>query len=374
MKECVEKKPIKVLVVGLSDLIGGVETFIYNIMINSNKEDVIYDFLIIGDKKPVFEKEIFNFYNGENHIFYVPNYKDGIFKAIKELNKFYLTKGKEYKYIHLNTCTATKVIYCFPYYLRNKTKIITHSHNGNGRMSFNNKIFRPIVNLISFKRFSCSDLASKWLFGNKSVSKVKLINNGIDTKKFEFNLEKRINIRQRYNINDKCFLIGNVGRFMEQKNHSFLIDIFSEIKKSNPNSKLLLIGDGILKSDIKRKIESYGLRDSVIFAGIQYDVSEFYSSMDLFILPSLYEGLPIVAVEAQCSGLKCVFSDTISKQVDLLGYSNFYPLQEPAKYWADKILKENYIVEDRIGCSKVVKDKGYDIKDTARYLEDIYKE
>ena len=162
-----------------------------------------------------------------------------------------------------------------------------------------------------------SDLAAIYSFGKRDfeTGKVKILHNGISFDEYRFSEEKRTKIRKELCIDDNCFLMGHIGRFTRQKNHDFLIDVFAEVHKKYPNTKILLIGEGELKESVRDKCVMYNIIDDVIFAGVRKDVPDLLSAMDLFIFPSLYEGMPNVIIEAQAAGLRCLISDSITKQV-----------------------------------------------------------
>lgn len=361
---------VKVLIIGHTAKMGGVETFIYNTTIFSNKEKFEYDYLIHGYDQCVYEDEINNFYGNKEHLFFISKYKKNPFKCIKELIKFYKLNGKKYKYIHLQTGITSEILYVFPYCLFFKAKVIAHSHNGDGKKITNN-LFKPIVNFISKKKFACSDIAAKWLFGKKYADSVKIINNGIDTERFLYNDESRNKIRNKYNIGDKL-VIGHIGRFSEQKNHDFLIDIFKEVKTKNANSVLMLIGVGELEQDIRSKVTYYGLENDVIFVGAKKNTNEFYNAFDIFVMPSLYEGLPIVGIEAQASGLPCLLSKNISNQIYITDKVKLCPIEKGAEYWANEILSLDRSLKSRENYASIVRKNGFDIKDAVSFLENEY--
>ena len=201
------------------------------------------------------------------------------------------------------------------------------------------------------------------------------MNNGIQTKDYTFSEEKRDAVRKELGIQDDEVLLGHVGNFIEQKNHSFLIDIFSEIHSANPKYKLLLISDGMLMPIIKDKVYSLGLDDAVIFLGKTLKVSDYLQAMDLFLLPSLHEGLPVVLVEAQAAGLICVVSSTVAKEADLTESCFFLPIDSTAP-WAEAVKKLKYMKRNREENSTnniaLIREKGYDIEENADKLRQIY--
>ncbi|MFA0322568.1 glycosyltransferase, partial [Vibrio sp. 10N.222.55.A3] len=217
------------------------------------------------------------------------------------------------------------------------------------------------------ERFACSKLAGDWMFNDS----FKVINNAIDVNKFKFNLQDREQIRKEFGIHGK-FVIGHIGRFVEQKNHEFLVNIFHEVAKLDNDAVLLLIGEGPLQSKIRSKVEIEGLSEKIIFADSRKDIPNLLSAMDVMVLPSNFEGLGIVLVEAQASGIKAITSKDVvpleAKTTDLLEY---LPLGAPVQLWADKILsnKEPYIRDDKF---VEIKANGYEISDLVERLQSFY--
>ena len=202
-------------------------------------------------------------------------------------------------------------------------------------------------------RLACGEDAGKWLYREQ---KFTVLNNGIETNKYLFSDSVRSITRKELGVKENEILLGHIGNFIEQKNHTFLIDIFSEVHRTNPEFKLLLISDGMLMPTIKDKVHSLELDDAVVFLGKTMNVQNYLSAMDLFLLPSLHEGLPLVLVEAQASGLTCVVSDTVAREADLTETSWYLPIStvEP---W-----------------SKIIRDKNYLGKKSKRTLEAKYRE
>lgn len=186
---------------------------------------------------------------------------------------------------------------------------------------------------------ACSEAAAVdgWGCGAVQKGKVIILPNAIDVKRFEFNMLVRQEIRDKYGIAENDFVVGHIGRFYPQKNHEFLIDIFAELHKQKTNTKLLLLGDGPLQENIKQKVQMLGLSNDVIFAGLQNNSAPFYSAMDVFAFPSLWEGLGIVLIEAQYNGLPCIVNENIPKDAEIS--SNIYFVDENTDHWISKILK-----------------------------------
>lgn len=186
----------------------------------------------------------------------------------------------------------------------------------------------------------CSRAAAEWIFPQKYVDsdKVKVVYNGIDTKRFKYNVEKRREIRAELGIADN-FLLVHTGRFIDQKNQGFVLDVFKVVKQKNPDAKMVFLGTGNLLNEIEQKAEMLGIKSDVFFLGVKENVQDYLSAADCYIMPSLYEGLPVAAVEAQCSGLPCVMSANITKEVALTKATCFLSLDESVDVWADEVLK-----------------------------------
>ena len=167
------------------------------------------------------------------------------------------------------------------------------------------------------------------------------------------------------------YVIGHIGRFAEQKNHCFLIDIFCEVSKACPEARLLLLGEGTLQEEIRQRVSQYGLDDKVIFAGVKERTERYYCAMDVFVLPSLFEGLGIVNLEAQASGLSCVVSDQVPREVDVSGRMEFLPLGDAA-VWRDSLLKYKGLAHERENDWRDVYDAGYDVEKTAQVLTEVF--
>lgn len=362
---------LKVLILGMTDRIGGVETFIFNSTIYSDRNEIQFDYLVHDSKEAVFRKEINNFYDDREHFFFVPKIKKNPFKTFKVLFRFYWKNRDVYDWVHLQTGSAAEIVYVVPFIFFTRAKLIIHSHNGNGYSNALQMFFSPIVKMAAKKKLTVSDEASKWMYG--SERDVITINNGVDTERFKFNREKRTQIRKEYNVED-AFLIGHIGRFSEQKNHKYLVEIFKIISMRNEKAKLILLGEGELESKIKAQIREKNLVDKVIFAGIKNNTEDYYSAFDAFVLPSTYEGLPIVGIEAQTSGVPCFFSDGISKQILISKNSYMISLKETAAYWASEIEMGCKKCNHREDMHKIIFEEGYDINETVKKLRNVYTE
>lgn len=361
--------PVRVLQVFTILNRGGAETMIMNYYRNIDRSKVQFDFLVHRSEKGVFEVEIENL---GGRIYRMPPVHPKYFSIYqKELRRF-LSEHQEYKIIHGNFSELG-------YFLYKEAKkqgvptIICHAHNS--KMSLDLKApfrfyWKHACRKYITHMFSCSGPASRWFFGSANDTKTIMMRNAIETKKFSFNSRKTKEIKLALGIADK-FVIGHVGRFNIQKNHSFIIDIFHEVRKKCANAVLIFVGKGELEQKIAQKADSLGLKESVVFLGARADVNEIMQAFDVFLFPSLFEGLPVTMVEAQAAGLKCIISDTIPAEVRITDLVEFISLTQPADYWAERILtyKEGYPRKDMY--DEIV-NSGYDIEKNAKWLEDLY--
>lgn len=257
-------------------------------------------------------------------------------------------------------------------------KIIVHAHNtavfddcGREEKEKQHYMLREELSSdIATDFWACSGLAAEWLYGDKiPQEKIRILNNAIDVQSFKFNRQKRKEVRQRLRWEDKL-VIGHVGRFSYQKNHEFLIEVFKEAIKIEKNIRLLLIGKGPQESNIRSLVEKYELMDKVYFVGACNDVNCWLQAMDILALPSRFEGLPIVAIEAQTSGVKCLVSNTITKETAITDNISFLSLDVPV--WKDKILEYKIEMEHREKYANKVIQAGYDIQQYIKNLEIMY--
>ena len=212
-------------------------------------------------------------------------------------------------------------------------------------------------------KFAPSDLAAEYTFGKKAVrnGEVCMLHNAVDLDFYKYYPEERVRLRKAFGVQNRL-VIGHIGRFMEQKNHSFLLDIFHEIKKQKADAVLLLVGgNGNLETQIRQKVTDLQLEDSVIFAGIRSDIPQFLSMMDVFIMPSFFEGMPNTVIEAQATGLPCVIADTITKEANITGLVQYLPLNNPEN-WANVALE--VVGNQRVDTKQAFIDNKYDIEST----------
>ena len=349
---------------------GGQETLWMNVLRCSDRRNMSIDFLVKNSEMGAYEQEAKSL---GSSVFHQENLKSRskIFKYVERANVIYkfFKEHPGYDVMHINTYLAIDALFdIIGGKLAKVPCIVVHSHNSTGPHHYIHFVCRTIVNMMNIERVACSKEAALWMFGtNKNVT---MINNGIIVDNFKFDNDIRLKCRNELNISESEVLIGHVGRFDEQKNHSFLIDIFSKINYISNNYKLLLIGKGPLEESIRTKVHDLGLEERVIFYGSSNRVNELMMAMDIFLFPSLYEGLPLVLVEAQSSGLRCICSDTISNDTFITDLVTPIQLNDNPEEWAHSVI-ESFDYQ-RIDYSSKIRDKGFDILNTIEQLKQLY--
>lgn len=348
----------------------GVEAVVTNYYKYIDKDKFQFDFICCEGSTNIPYDEI---ESQGGRVILIPPYKKMI-SYQKELKK--VLKENNYKIVHSHV-NALSVFSLFAAKRAGVKIRIAHSHSSSNKKEKTRNIVKNVLKLFS-KTFSnyyvgCSELAARWLFGNKTFDsgKVRILNNAIDLEQFQFNGKIRKEKRNELNISDDTFVIGHIGRFMKQKNHSFLIDIFNEILKLKPNSLLLMAGQGPLIDEIKNKVNNLNIEENVKFLGQRSDANELYQAFDVFLLPSLYEGLPVVGVEAQASDLLCFFSDDMTKETKVLESSVFMSLDNSPEEWAKKIVK-SFNNRVRGNSNNEMTKNGFNIKEEVKKLEKMY--
>ncbi|MEH6957397.1 glycosyltransferase family 1 protein [Neobacillus drentensis] len=363
-------KPIRVLHVVVNMNRGGAETLIMNIFRNIDRSKVQFDFLTC--KEGAFDSEIQDLGGTIHRIPYIDEV--GHFGYIKSLNQFF-SNHHDYTIVHSHLNRMSGFV------VRAAKKVgiqycISHSHNTGGEGGILAKGYKWYSGLYipsnSDYTFACSEAAAKWLFGSKA-NQAKLLNNGIEPEMFSYSAEVRMLKRKELGLTEDQLVIGHVGRFTKQKNHKFLIEIFAEFVKRRPDSILLLCGDGVLRKDIEKRVSELSLQENVKFLGVRSDINQLLQAFDLFLFPSLHEGLPLTLIEAQAAGIPCLISDMITNEVDLgLGLMEFLQLTNK-DIWVNELVKFKVNkIERQTSKLKMLRDSGYDIKNTAKWLQDFY--
>jgi glycosyltransferase involved in cell wall biosynthesis len=362
---------IRVLHIVTKMYAAGIETLIMNIYRNIERNKIQFDFLTHRDGKGFYDEEILEL-GGD--IYHVPPINPfNHHKYLKALDIFF-SDHKDYRIVHSHINTYSM----YPLRAAMKAHIpirIAHSHIADVPIDLKTpfRIYtKSKLKYFSTHNFACSKIAGIWLFGEEEIKKnnFKVVNDSINPLLFSYNEKIRKRVKSDAGL-DGRFIIGHIGRFSKQKNHKFLIDIFKVVHDKIPDAILMLIGDGELRQKVEEKALALGLKNNIIFAGVRSDIEELLQAMDVFVFPSLYEGLGLVVIEAQAAGLHCIVSDTIPKEVYVTDLIEKVSLNSSAELWAKKILK--YVSGyKRVNKYKQIKKMGYDIKDTAKFLEEFY--
>lgn len=365
-------KPIRILHMIGSLNIGGSQTMIINLYRAMDKRYVQFDFVLDHPE----ELELLSQVESMGaKVYFVPTFKGSNIGEVKTAWKALFQNNPEYKILHSHVRSYASIY--LPIAKKCGLKTIIHSHNtsnGKGLNAFVKNILQYPLRYQADYFFGCSKEAIAWLFGKAIIKKKKyhILKNAIQLESFQFDLEARKEIRNKFGISEKCILVGTIGRLTAQKNPDEIIKIckqLSQSQSSNCQMKFIWVGNGELFDEIKNKLKAEDLYDFVIMTGARLDVNKILQAMDIFILPSLWEGLGIVAIEAQAAGLPTFCSDVIPREVAVSELCSFLPLGDP-NIWADRILNADLTRKD---CSKNIIEAGYDIKSTAQWLSEFYK-
>lgn len=293
----------------------------------------------------------------------------------KALGAFF--KENKYDVVHIHSGSISAL--AIASYVAKKNginKVIVHSHSaGMNKDNLKHKLLRAygymkMRNAVDVY-CACSKVAGEAKFVKSVVNnKLVIINNGVDLNKYSYNPKTRKSIRDELNIDDNTFVLGHVGRFSPPKNHTYLIDIFNDYLKINKNSKLVMIGEGNLLQEAKEHVNKLNIDDKVIFIKNVNNVQDYLQAFDIFVLPSRWEGLPLVGVEAQANGLPILASTNVSKELEITDNVKFLPIDQGTKIWVDEI--DKYKNFPRSDTKEIIKSKGYDIYDVSRKIKELY--
>lgn len=350
---------------------GGKKNLVMEYYRHANRHKVQFDFICDEDSNSVPKEEIESL---GGRVYIIPPYQK-IFANMKEMKGIF--KQNQYPILHGYNSTMN----LFAMFAGKQCGIpvrinesISMGHKDD-KKNILKSILKPFSKMFATHYMSNGEACGRWQFGDKlfDAGKVTVFRTVIDTYKNRFEPELRDQCRKEFDLEDH-FVVGHIGRFTAQKNTLFLIDIFNEILKKDNDAKLLIIGHGDLEEEMIKRIQDYGIEKNVLNLGIREDIHQFYNAMDCFVLPSLYEGLPVVGVEAQCSGLPTFFSTEIpteSSACDDLGI--FIGLDKNAEFWADEILRiAKPMVSKRKDRSEDVKAAGFDSDNEGKKLTEYY--
>lgn len=336
---------------------------------NIDRDNVQFDFAVNdSDREYSYEQEIQQL---GGRVYRLPAL------SLKNLNKYkaacseLLENHPEWKIIHIHHTSTAPV--SIPLAKKAGRSTIAHSHTAGSDGSLKSRLkiaSRYPVRHLADHLLACSAPSAQWMFGSKSKDTV-VLNNAIDVDSFLPDKTVRERVRTEMGFGADQKVVGHVGRFMEVKNHTFMLDVLQALVKKDPGVAMVLVGDGPLKTRVLEQAKRMGVADHLVFTGVRSDISDLMQAMDAFIFPSLHEGLPVTLVEAQASGLSCLVSDTVSQDVKLTGCIEFMSLKAFANRWAERLLvmcAQGERPDNRHELSAA----GYDVKDNARWLEDFY--
>ena len=344
-----------------------------NVYNNIDREKVQFDFVVTPEEKKDLYEQVEQMggrifvcpkYTGKNHFAYCRWWND------------FFAEHPEYHVIHGHVRSTASI------YLKIAKKYglvtIAHSHstsNGSGISAIVKNIMQLPIRHTADYLFACSDKAGKWLYGEKATKQpnYRMIPNGVDLKRFAFHEEKRRQMRNQLGIAEDTFVVGHIGRITVPKNHQFLVELFAAYHKENPQSRLLLVGDGELFEAVQQQCTQLGIREAVIMVGSKTNTEDYYQAMDIFVFPSLWEGLPVSVVEAQANGLSCLLSDVITRDVDLTDQVKYLSLNEKSR-WINEIARACPKPRTAASPENRRKLQPFDASVVAKQLQDFYLE
>lgn len=366
-------EPIRVLHNIASLHFGGAQAFLMNVYNNIDREKVQFDFVVTPEEKKDLYEQVEQMggrifvcpkYTGKNHLAYCRWWND------------FFAEHPEYHVIHGHVRSTASI------YLKIAQKYglvtIAHSHstsNGSGISAIVKNIMQLPIRHTADYLFACSDKAGKWLYGEKATKQpnYRMIPNGVDLKRFAFHEEKRRQMRNQLKITEDTFVVGHIGRITVPKNHQFLVELFAAYHKENPQSRLLLVGDGELFEAVQQQCTQLGIREAVIMVGSKTNTEDYYQAVDIFVFPSLWEGLPVSVVEAQANGLICLLSDVITRDVDLTDQVKYLSLNEKSR-WINEIARACPKPRTAASPENMKKLQPFDASVVAKQLQDFYLE
>lgn len=370
-----KNKTVRILVVAPLG-IGGITNMMINIQKHLKREKINFDYLTFHDRKEPCEAQVAAM-GSQKFIASADGIRCRSLRCMVRMNKIRkICKENHIKILHYNADSPTDLFGIIAAKLGGVKYVTLHSHNS--ELSSNDKItltisniLRNLIPIFCDNYYACSHSAAKFLFPRKITEgrNYSLLPNGIDLQKYKFNPSVRNEVRKELGLSQK-FIIVHAGRFCEQKNHSYLLEIFKKVYEKDKSAVLLLFGTGELMDPIKKKAAKLEISEAVIFYGTTDQMSRMWQAADILVMPSLYEGLPVTGIEAQASGLKCIFSDCITRETDITDTSEFLSLDLPPEAWADTILQHKKYV--RSSGVPALEKAGYDIQKTADIVSKHY--
>lgn len=361
---------MKVLHIGLCSKMGGIESFALNYFSKLRQQGVIFDFADLYGAGIAGAERIAELGGA---VYILPNYKRHPIQTFARLTK--LLKEGHYDAVHINTQSAANIL---PILAAQKAGVVpvVHGHivSAEGALrAFLHRVNLGVLRKTPAIRLACSNQAGEWLWGNAAF---RVIPNAVDLGRYTFSETARLEIRSRLSVSEDTVLLGYVGRLEPVKNPLYAVRLLEECRKAKPavKIKLLVLGEGSLRKQMEAEIEAYGIADAVILAGVQQNVAQYLSAMDAFLMPSLHEALSLAAVEAQASGLCCLFSDSITQELKILETAVFLPLED-MDAWTAQICA----LSPQNGCGRVeavraVENAGFSIDKSAEALMEVYRQ
>ena len=360
---------VKILVIITTAMVpyGGLASVMMNLYRKIDKKKFQIDFASTNE---ILDEKLYNELEANGSKYYpLGNRKRALLGYINKLS--YVIREGKYDVVHVNSNSATALIELEIAKKHGVGKRIVHNHTSICDHKMLHKICYPFFRKSYTDAIACSIKAGKWIFED---GKFQIVNNGIDTERYRFSDIYRTQIRTRYSISESTIVLGHVGKIYKPKNHPFLIDIFSSYHKRNPDSRLLLVGDGVMRKEIEERVLSLGLNEVVIFAGMQRDPEKYLSAMDAFVFPSIWEGMPLSMIEAQASGIPCIASNTIDKGVVVTDYVKRLEIDKGEQVWVEELMNISKIDRNKSSDANIQKiiQAGYDANINAHQLETIY--
>jgi len=345
---------------------GGLETMLMNYYREIDRSRLQFDFLVHREGRGHYDDEIERL---GGRIYRMPMLRPGRYRQyFRELERFF-AEYPEYPVVHAHNNENSSFV------LRAAKNAgvpcrIAHSHLSDLAIDYKlpfRLYARSVMQGQPTHYFACSENAGRWLFGrNKPVT---VLNNAVNAAEFRYNPTLRERVRAELGAGDRL-VIGHIGRFTRQKNHRFLLDIFQAVRDRRPDALLVLAGEGDLLAETAAKADRLGIAASVRFLGVRRDIPALLQSFDLFLFPSLFEGLPVVLVEAQAAGLACLVADTITREADMTGRVGFASLKASPEAWAERILG---LPLEHADTAEAIARSGYDTRTMADWLSDYYR-
>lgn len=353
---------------------GGAETFLMKLYRQLDKRKYQMDFAVAVSERGYYDEEILSLGGKIHHI--TPK-SSGLLKNFSSIVN--LVRREQYRYVLRVSQHSLSALELLAAKIGGAKVRAFRSSNSNTTTGTRkdlmiHKLFSIFPRCFANVKLAPSTEAASFMFGKNCIKeeKVSLLHNAIDLDNYTYCNNARLKIREELHISDQI-VVGHIGRFNQQKNHSFLIDIFLKLHRKNKNSVLLLVGVGELEGIIKKKIDELGLNNSVIFTGLRSDIPDLLSAMDVFVFPSFYEGMPNTVIEAQATGLPCVISDTITREADITGLVKYMSLESSGEEWADAAIRQMQI--GRQDTRQAFVDAGYDIHDVVnQFVSLVFQE